>query len=256
MTVGPLRIAGVNWADIATITASSSVSTLTPDRLQDEDIQNIWRADSSSASLVFALSATVEIGAIALINSNAGVSDAARYRVSTTDPTGADGNVYDSGTIPAGGDIRYGKVAHYIEPNVTGRYVRIDLTQSSPPEAGRGVVARTWGPSRHFSFGWEPLYHDHTRRTFSLGMNLHKDLLPRQEGLRFTLNGLVTAEFEDEIRELNRLNGTSREVLVCRDIEAANLAAVTYWGEMEATIRTSQRERDFFTSEFEVWNRL
>lgn len=256
MTVGPLRIAGVNWADSAIITASSSVATLLPDRLQVEDIHSVWRASVSPASLVLDLATTRTIGAIVLINSNAGATDAARYRVSTTDSTGADGSAYDSGTIPAGGDIRYGRLAHYPEPNVSGRFVRIDLDQASVPEAGRIVVARTWGPSRHFSFGWEPMYRDFTRRTFSLGMNLHKDLLPRQEGARFMLNGLVTAEFEDEIRELNRLNGTSREVLMCRDIEATNLPSVTYWGEMEATIRTSQRERDFFTSEFEIWNRL
>ena len=255
-----LRIAGQNWADSAVVTASSSVATLPPDRVQSGDIADVWRAGSTTAWLLADLGMSRTIGVIAGISSNAGLSDAVQFRVSTSDATGAAGDAYNSGTIATAVDTRYPRLVHFVEPAVSGRYVRIDFVQASAPEIGKLEIARTWGPSRHFSFGWEPLSRDWSTGTMSIGLNLHKDLRATQEGMRFILNGLTEAEFEDEIRELNRVNGTSREVLVCRNIDADILGAVTFWGEMGQSIRPRHLSRSgdeqLYVAEFEIWNRL
>lgn len=257
MTVS-LRIAGINLADTATLSASSSVSTLPVDRLATDDIQDVWQAGSTSAYVLADLGASYQIGAIMLVNSNAGLADAARFRVSTVDATGAAGDAHDSSTIPSAVNPTFARLVHFIAPAVTGRYVRIDLSQSSAPRAGRLVIARTWTPSRHFSLvtPWEPLSRDWSVRSRSIGLNLFFDRKPRQRGVRFTLRGLPTAEAETEIEALNRLNGTSKDIMVCRDAEASDLGAVTLWGLMETTISYPQIERDFFVADFRMWDRL
>lgn len=260
MTVN-LRIGGQNWSDFGVVTASSAVATLPADRVQTEDIAEVWRAAINPAGLVVDLGATRTFGAVALIGSNAIANDTWQVRASITDPTATPGEVYDSGVIAMGGDLRYGRIAHFIEPAVSARYVRVDLDQASMPEAGRLVVCRTWTPSHHFSFGFEMLARDWSVRTYSLGLNAHTDLKPRHEGLRFALRAITETEVEDEIRELNRIMGTSIDLLVCRDITATSLPAKLYWGQMEQSIRTSHLMKlgagsSVFQAEFEIWNRL
>lgn len=254
----PLRIAWINLADSATVTASSSVSTLPVGNLASEDIQEVWRATSTTAYLIVDLGSSTSVGIVALIGSNAGLVDAAQVRVSTSDNTGAAGDAYNSGTIATAVDTVFGMFVHPIEPAVSGRYVRIDLTQSSAPEAGRLVVARTWTPSTNFSLvrSWEPLWNDLSRRSFSLSGNPFFDRLPRQRGLRFVLRGLTETEAEDEIHEINRLNGASRDILVCRDVDSANLGKDTFWGPMAVPAVYPETAKGFFEAEFIVWNRL
>lgn len=252
-----LRIASVNLVDTGTVSASSAVATLPPSNVQEEDIQSIWRATSTAAQwLLVDLGATSTIGVVALINTSLGMADAVRVRVSTSDVTGAAGDAYDSGSFAASVDSTYAMLVHFIEVAVSGRYVRVDLGQSSVPEVGRWFVGRTWTPSRHFSFGWEPVWRDWSRKTYSLGQNEFIDERGRQRGFRFRLFGLTATEADDEVEMLNRLNGTSRDVLVCRDKEASNLGKVTVWGTMEDMVSYPQRHPDFYDAEFVVWNRL
>lgn len=258
MATVPLRITWVNLADSATLSVSSATATLPAGNLLTEDIQDVWRATASPANVVADLGSIKSIGVIGLINSNAGIADAVQFGVSTSDATGAARDAYDSGSIAAPIDPAYGMLLQFVEPAVSGRYVRIDLSQSSVPSAGRLVVGATWTPSYHFSLvrPWQPLWRDLSRRSFSLGENLFFDRRPRQRGFRFVLRGLPGSEAHDEIHEVNRLNGTSSDILVCRDINESNLGKATVWGVMETTIAYQQSESDFFEAEFEVWNRL
>jgi len=253
-----LRIAGINLVDTATLTASSAVSTLPVDRLATEDIQDYWQATATAAYALADLGASYEVGVLMLINSNAGLTDSVRVRVSTVDATGAAGDAYDSGTILAAVNVLYAKLVHFIEPAVTGRYVRVDLTQPAAPRAGRMLIGKTWTPSQHFSLvtPWEPLFRDWSVRTRSIGLNLFFDRRARQRGLRFTLRGLPGSEVEAEIEALNRINGTSQDVMVCRDSTAADLGQTTIWGVMETTINYPQTEADFYIADFLLWDRV
>ncbi len=255
MTV-PLRITNVNLIDLGTVTASSFISNLTPDRMQVDDIQSVWRAGATSAWILADLLAPLEVSAVALINSNALEQDAAQVRLSTTDATGAAGDAYDSGSIAAAVDPRYRRFVHFIQPAAVGRYLRIDLAQASLPEAGRWVAGATWAPSRNFQYGWQPLSRDWSTVAYSLGQNVFFDRQQRQRGLQFSLAGLTEAEAETEVEALNRLAGASRDVLVCRDLAAPNLGPVTLWGVMEAPIATQQTHHQQYRCEFALWDRL
>ena len=137
---------------------------------------------------------------------------------------------------------------------MVGRYVRIDLSQSQRPEAGRLVIGRTWQPSYDMQFGREPLSRDPSHKTFSLGRNVFNNRLPPERGERFSLRGLTLDEAENEIEAINRVRGNSQDVLVCRNINAQNIGQVTIWGLLEQPVSSSQREEGF-SAEIEVWAR-
>ena len=172
----PLRIAGLNVADAGILTASSSVVNLPPDRMQVEDINDVWRATTPAAWVLCDLGAATDICVMAMINSNATASaDSFQVRISNSDPSGAAGEVYDSGVVLSNTDAVYRRIVHFIEPVAVGRYLRVDLNQAENPEAGRFVAGRTWNPSRNFSFGWESTWRDWSRRSRSLGQTLFID---------------------------------------------------------------------------------
>lgn len=253
MTV-PLRIGYVNLADSAVLSASSSVGSLTAGRLLSEDVQDIWRAASTSAWVLADLGAAASIGAVALPNSNSGPGDTARVRLSSADPTGAAGDLYDTGSFLPGVDIKKRMLAHFVEPAVSARYVRVDLAQSVAPQAGRLFIGPVWTPSRDRAPGAEPLWRDWSEATPTRGLNEIRDRRSRQKGQAFVLRGLTQAEIEGEIEALNEDEGTSADILVCLDVDRP--AITTLWGPMGTMIRSPRPGRDFYIAEFTVWNRL
>ena len=255
MTI-PLRIAATNLIDAGTVAASSEVSTLTAVKLQTLDIRDVWQASSTTAYVLADLLSSKTIGITALINCSLDADDTIRVQSSTADATGAAGDAYDSGVIAAAVDPVFAMFVHPIEPAVSGRYLRIDVVQSSTPRVGRWFAGATWAPSHHFRYGWEPLWRDFSRRSYSLGAMLYFDRKPRQRGFRFTLKAITESEAESQVHEINRVNGASRDILVCRDITATNLGKVTLWGPMEDMITYPQIMANAFTAEFNVWNRL
>ena len=135
--------------------------------------------------------------------------------------------------------------------------MRIDLTQASPlPEAGRLFIGRLWSPTSNMQYGWRPMSRDASRRTRSVGQATFIDEKERERGYRFRMAGLTTAEGYDELEEINRLNGTKRDILVIRDRDSADLGRDTIWGLLENVVEYAQNEPLHFDADFEVWERL
>ena len=254
----PLRLAYRNWADQALISGLVSVSSLPLANLKTDDIQEIWRSAETGAAqaLVIDLSQQRQIGAVGLVNSNAVSPVTVHVRVSTSDPTGVDGNAYQALSLPGITEPAYNKFVHFIDPNVTGRYVRISLNNlTTSPEAGRLVVASTWAPSRDMSFGWEKLSRDASTVTESLGGNPFVDIKQRRRGWRFRMFPLTESEAEQQVDELHRLRGTGRDILVCRDRNSTTLGRDTLWGLLEAPVQ-QRRVEGGYELEMTVWDRV
>ena len=68
----PLRIAYINHADFASISGSTSVTSLPLSNLKTDDIQELWRSAAVSATqaIIADLGQQQTIGCVALINSN------------------------------------------------------------------------------------------------------------------------------------------------------------------------------------------
>lgn len=253
-----LRLAYTNVADQALISGLVSVSSLPLSNLKTDDIQEIWRSAETGATqaVISDLGQQRQIGVVALINTNAVSPVTFHIRISTSDPTGLDGNAYVVASLPGVSEPAYNKFVHFIDPNVTGRYVRIthnDLTFS--PEAGRLVIAPTWAPSRDMSFGWEKLARDASTVTESLGGNPFVDIKHRRRGWRFRIFPLTESEAEQQVDELHRLRGTGRDILVCRDKDSATLGRDTLWGLLDSPVQ-QRRVEGGYELEMTVWDRV
>jgi hypothetical protein len=256
----PLRLLSeANWADSAIITTgAAAVGSLPASNLKTDDIHEVWRSTSSSGdALIVDLGAQRTIGVVALINTNVGQNDTIHVEISTSDPTGQDGDAYDSGVITADVNPAFARFVHFVEPVVTGRYLRIGAAMTSlAMEAGRLVVAPTWAPSRDMRSGFEPLWRDFSVRTRSLGGNEFVDVRPRQRGYRFTILGLTEAEAQAEIDDLNRLRGVGRDILICRDKDSDDLGRDTIWGLLEQTVAQRKLEPGHYEIQVEIYDRV
>ena len=180
-----------------------------------------------------------------------------RVRISATDPTVTGSLAHDSGSLASGLDPIYPTLVYIIDSAATGRYVRIDLTQASPlPEAGRLFVGRLWSPSSNMQFGWAPVSREISRRTESVGQAIFIDEKERRRGYRFNLTGLTEVEGYDELEEINRLNGTKRDLLVIRDKDSATRGRDTIWGLLENVVDYSQANPMRFDADFEIYERI
>lgn len=251
MTI-PLRIGRENDIRSAVLSAGSSISTLPTGNLKAQDIQQVWRSASGPTWILADLGTSLTLEVTALINTTLDLSTPVRVRYSTADVTGVAGDAYDSGEIPAAVDPTYGNFIHFNGAGVLGRYLRIDGIS----EAGIWMSGQAWAPSRNMAFGWEPMWRDRSRRAESIGHNLVINRRPRQRGYRFMLRGLTAAEADTEVLMLNQINGSSREILVCRDKDATNLGEVSIWGLLERPAQARQIAPNLYEVEFEVWERL
>jgi hypothetical protein len=245
-----------NRIDTAVLTATNQVSTLQVGNLRTADVREIWRASDNTVAIRADFGSPVLWGGTALVRSNAIASDTMRIGLSTNDATGLTRDAYDSGTIPSGVDPTFGMLVHFPLSPVVGRHLRIDLTQASLPEAGRWFAGPVWFPSRAFAYGWRPLWRDESRHSVSLGQAVHIDRKLRQRGFGFTLRGITEAEADDQVHEINRIAGTSRDILVCRNLTAGNLGKATIWGMLAQMIAYPQDHPDFYSAEIEVWERI
>src|SRR5690606_14215055 len=116
---------------------------------------------------------------------------------------------------------------------------------------------QAWAPSRNMQFGWEPLWRDFSRRSRSLGGNRLVDVGAGERGFRITLRGPTQEEPRPEVDAMNRLRGMRRDILACRDHDAAASALgwLPVWGLLEEPARQRQG-REGWIAEFEVWDRI
>lgn len=254
----PLRIAYQNLADPPGVVAASSAESLLPaSNLQTSDIRELWRATSGTADIILDMGASLTVQAVALIRTNLAGTDTVRVRMSASDPTVTSSLAHDSGVLTPDIDTTHKRFVYFIDAGVTARYVRLDLGAAAAAEAGRLLVARAWTPSSNMQYGWQRTWRDPSRISESLGQIRYTDVRERQRGYAFRLTGLTETEVFDEIDEINRINGTSVDLLICRDsaATAAALGRETIWGTLEQPIDYQQPRPLSYDATFTIYDR-
>lgn len=232
------------------MSAGSSVLSLPPSNVKTRDVRQVWRSDAGFTYLLADITQTLTLEYVAVINCLA--DTAWRVRYSTVDPTGEAGDAFDSGLVSSNWTDAERLVAMFVEPGVLGRYLRIDGLS----EAGRLTSGQTFKPSRDMSFGVEFLWRDRSRRSESLDFNEFIDVKRKQKGYRFVLHGLTEDEAEGEVYTLNRINGSSRDIFVCRNKDATDLGHYSIWGTLAEPAIARAIEGGIYDVEFEVWQRI
>jgi hypothetical protein len=208
----------------AALTATSERADSPASWLRTDDLTQTWRAAAgvTSTTITVDFGRAEPIGWVAF--GNAGfASPTLRFRLSLTDPTGAAGDAYDSGSLAFGAlDQAYRKAIHLLPGEASGRHLRVDVADATP-EAGRLWAGRLWRPARNYAYPLEVVAADLSERRQADGGQVWVNRRSVRRGFRMTLPAVSKAEWETHLERLQRLTGATRDVLLCRDPDAPNL---------------------------------
>jgi hypothetical protein len=210
----------------ATVAAGSALSGLPASNLQTFHTGIKWRSDNvDSTYVVVDFGASVTLGWTALAGLNLTAAGTLRVRASTADATGAAGDAFDSGAPAALFDPDYENFVFLFPTDIACRYLRIDLADSSLAylEAGRWWAGTLLRPLRNYAFNGQDLVEDQSKTTTAESGDEWSEERPTRRGLQITLPALTEAEKVGYVVPLQRLSGTTRDVLLCKDSGSSNL---------------------------------
>lgn len=225
-------IAYLNLADEGIITASSSTSLSPPSILQNPHVVRKWRAVGNNEALVVDLGSQHSIDTVALMGVNLTAAGTSRLRVSTADTSGQDGNAYNGASAAGRVDPKYGRLILMAPAPVTGRYVRVDIadTSLSYVEAGRLFVGLRNQFRCNYSSGWSKLWQDRSRRVQSRGGQTYVDPDNMVSEIQVAFNWISESERYTFVDDLDRLNGGHTDVLLMLNPTSSNLGRDSIWG--------------------------
>ncbi|WP_210482781.1 hypothetical protein [Microvirga antarctica] len=229
----PACIAFENVADSATL-LSSSAAALTPvSRLQNEHVQRKWRGTAGDTEYLIAdLGTAQDIDTVALMGLNLTRKAITRVRFSSADPSGAAGDLYDSGFSGSEVDEAYGMLVGLAPASVSARYVRIDLMETGRAyiEAGRLFVGKRYQFATNFAFGASRAWVDPSRRTIGRGGQTFIDRARMYRTVEVTFEALRASERIDFVERLDWLNGAHVDVLFVGNPLSLNPGRDSIWG--------------------------
>jgi hypothetical protein len=159
------------------------------------------------------------VDCVAAISTNATAAALVRVRLSTTDPTGAAGDAWDSGTIPA--DTRVEANGNIVVVRtagaVAGRYLLIEILDGSRAyiDVGHLAVGALWRLSRAQSYGFREgrLMLDQRERNAFTGAEFPVAALFNPRFTVFAVQNLGRTEIEAQHRDMLRLLGAVGDAL-------------------------------------------
>lgn len=253
-----------NLADAGTVTASAEVDGMPASLLLTSPhvTDDLWRADSATASLTLDLGADVELDTVALLGITGSAGKTIRLRISTEAGGATSGDVTDTGALADGATQfaqAYGSFVHLEAAPVTARYVRFDIedTGAGRVEAGRLVVGLREALDYNFAPGSQFDWVDPSPVARSRG---GQSLV--WERARYRVAVLTIGWVTDDQRwglfeRLGRDTGRHADVLLCLDPAAANLPQWTIWGLVsEAGLAAWSEIADLHTKTVKIEERL
>lgn len=240
-----------------TVSAGTAVPTLPATNVQDGRLSVKWRATGSSDFLLVDLLATSVVGWVAWGGTNLSSAGTRRVRLSTADATGAAGDAHDSGTAAAAVDPAYDLLVYILPADVTGRYLRLDVVDTSQTyvEGGRLWAGPTFRPTVNYAYGGQDLVRDPSAVRQSETGETYADRRPQQRGVRISLPRVTAAEKVAGLDPLRRAAGLTGDVMVCRDPAGTNLSRDTIVGPLESVFAVTNAHFNGFTAEMTVWER-
>lgn len=268
--MGNLALAYINLSDSAdSIIASSSLTQAPPSRLQDPHVARKWRNEGeATAYLIIDLGGEFSIDTIALLgvsglfgSTERNLSSAAvtRVRVSSADTSGQAGDVFDSGSAAGRIDQNYGALIALMPAVDTGRYVRIDFSETGASflEAGRLFVGERHEFEVNFAPGWSRTYVDRTRKTEGRGGQVFMDVGESYRTIELNLEFVTEEERHGVVEEIDRVNGEHVDMLVITDPDSENLGRDCLWAFIDGNRPVIQPYViDVFTKSYRFRERL
>ena len=257
-----------NLSDSGTVTASSWIAAAPPSMVQNHHVSRRWKGQAGNAEwLLLDLGALTSIDTVAVFGiqgifgdtqSNLSALALTRVRISTVDATGNAGNAHDSTSVA--GRIRdsYGALVYLLTTPVSGRYVKIDISESTASAilAGRLVVGLRNLFTINFSFGWGFGYVDLSRKKKSAGGQTFIARDDRYRVLTASFETLVEADRYAFVHDADRLNGISQDVLFMINTASSQPDRDSVWGLMQDMTPPTQPNPSFFQKQYVIEERL
>lgn len=242
-----------NLADEATIAVSSQLATAAGSLVQNEHVARKWRSESSGDWLLADLGALVSLDTVAVMGLTA---TQYRVRLSSSDPTGAAGDIRDTGTLSV--DQAYLQAIALLDVPASARYLRVDLTNAGGAyvEAGRLVAGLRNLFEINFSFDWSIGYVDPSIATKTRGgqTQVSREQSYRQVSLSFDF--MRQTDRYGFVEEADRLNGIKDDVLLILDEDSTALPRDSIWGRVVDLSPVSQPFFDIYSKQYRIEERL
>ena len=215
----------------------ATVDTMPASNLLDPQPRMRVRFPGDTATIIADLLGSTAIDAVALLSTTATASATIRVRLSTSDPTVATGDAWDTGTIAAetGPDLQ-GQVVVVSSAQVTGRYLRVDLVDGtlSQIDVGLLVAGPLWRLSRAVRYGSREgrLVLDQRSRNVFTAAEFPVRAVTNPRYMAFAVELLSTTEARNQHRAMLRGVGAAGDALWIPEILAtqAEINARALWG--------------------------
>lgn len=256
-------LAYLNLADSGNISTSSQAITMPISNLQTPHVLIRWRSVINDAYFVIDLLSVQSVDTVMLRGLTLGTNGTVRLRLSATDPTGATGELLDTGLVTTGTtenyDADYGSFVYVLSAAVNARYVRIDLADadSTYVEAGRVFVGKLTRFTYNYNWGWSLGYVDRSARPKSRGGQTLVLEDNQYRVLNVDFGWVSSAQRYGIVESVDRVNGQHTDVLLVTDTESENLARDSIWGLVSnLTPVVNPALADIFGKSYQIEERL
>ena len=226
--MGNVVIATPVLSDASVLTASSANSSFPVSNLLDMQLSQVWRSTSTTASLTLNLGSTQSLNFFALLGGNATATATVRIRTANSEANLTASPSYDSTAQSFYTGVQYAKknfIWFVPSASISNSWVLIDIVDTSNAagyiELGRVYVANAWQPTKNIVFDWSLSWRDDSPRFKTLGNNTFVTAKPRYRVLECSLEYLTEFEMYTNAFEIDRTRGSSSDILVLVDPDAA-----------------------------------
>lgn len=225
----PARLAYLNFADAAVLSASSQVLLAPIFNLQQEHVLRRWRSTAASAFFVVDLRSLLTFDVCAVMGLT---GKTIRFRYSTADTTGAAGDVWDSGILAI--DQLYLQALDLRPTPIVARYVRVDIDGGTDlfVEAGRLFISLSETFGINFSYGWHRGWIDTSTVRKTEGGQTQIKRKTKTRVVEISFDNLTKPERDGLVEQIDGSNGLTDDVLIIADPISTNLAQDSIFGLM------------------------
>ncbi|MDB5490365.1 MAG: hypothetical protein JWO78_214 [Micavibrio sp.] len=247
-------------SDKAVLSSSASPGSLPVSNLQTRSVKKVWRSlDATATFVVIDMLAPKAINLVALIAHNGSSRSFGRVRAAASAAALTVTPGYDSGLKPLRShqsgydatwaatvsDEQYGSLSKNMfllwlgATPQTYRYWRIDITDPASPngyfDAGRLYLDYAWQPSTNKDYGTGQGMIDQSRDPRTVTSEPTPTPRPIKRYEEFTLSYMSEDEMYDHAFEIERLRGTTGDVLYLNDPTATkHLQRRSIYGQMKS----------------------
>lgn len=243
----------VNLIDGAALSASSQAGDLAIQNVADSRMGKRWRclgpADHGQAD--FRADVQIDVVALAFPRDTKLAAGTVRHCFDANGGTPGTGAVLDSTALDLGLADGYGYHVFRLPTAISARYWRWSYALTTPfADTGRAWAGEAWVPAVNFDHGSGDEWGDLSVVTQSQRSGAEfADLRSRPRGFTFAL-GFMDEDDRAIARELKRIAGISRQVLVIRDPDDS--ARETLIGRMRETSPIADTALNVFSTPFSV----